>query len=175
MAYLVLLLVSDLNWSKELIFPLIGLGQSRWGLVAWLSYRFRFAAQHQVTLLDQAHLRIFAPFAGLLFGLWGCYPAKLLFGPLQLSSKALDESIILCSHIDLRGLVIFKMSWNECWIQGSCGVWRSGGPEGGFGPLLFGGGQGHPARCDRPGALNPLWLGALVPRWFPAPGGPSEY
>jgi hypothetical protein len=57
---------------------------------------FRFAAQHQVTLLDQAHLRTGLGF--LLFGLWGCYPAKLLFGLLQLSSEALDENIILCSH-----------------------------------------------------------------------------
>jgi hypothetical protein len=37
------------------------------------------AAQHQVTLLDLIR-RVFAPVAGLLFGLWGCYPAKLLFG-----------------------------------------------------------------------------------------------
>jgi hypothetical protein len=46
--------------------------------------------------------RIFVPVAGLLFRLWGCYTAKLLFGLLQLSSEALDENIILCSHSDLR-------------------------------------------------------------------------
>jgi hypothetical protein len=38
MAYL-MLLVSDLNWSKELISPLIGLRAVAVGLVAWLRYR----------------------------------------------------------------------------------------------------------------------------------------
>ena len=91
-----LLLVSDLNWSKELIFPLIGLGQSRW---AW----WPGSATDLLLSIRSLYLikRIFAPFAGLLFGLWSCYPAKLLFGLLQLSSEALDESIILCSlHIE---------------------------------------------------------------------------
>jgi hypothetical protein len=46
--------------------------------------------------------RIFAAVAGLRCGLWGCYPAKLLFGLLQLSPKAPDEKIMLRSHIDLR-------------------------------------------------------------------------
>ena len=63
--------------------------------------------------------RMFAPVAGLLFGLWGCYPAKLLFGLLQLRSKALDENIMLCSHIT-SGFIIISMSRNECWIQGWC-------------------------------------------------------
>jgi hypothetical protein len=96
---------------------------ARWKAGTWRT--FEFANDFDLLLsIRSLYLirRIFAPFAGLLFGLWGCYPAKLLFGLLQLSSEALDESIIFCSHIDLRGLIIFKMSWNECWIQGSCGV-----------------------------------------------------
>ena len=53
--------------------------------------------------------RVFAPVAGLLFGLWGCYPAKLLLCLLQLSSEAVDEDIILCSHIDLRAPDFFDV------------------------------------------------------------------
>jgi hypothetical protein len=62
-------------------------------------------------------IRLFETVAGLVFGLWGCYPAKLLFSLLQLSSEALDEKIMLCSHIDLIAHNSL-MSWNECSIQG---------------------------------------------------------
>jgi len=62
-------------------------------------------------------IRLFETVAGLVFGLWGCYPAKLLFGLLQVSAEALDEKIMLCSHIDLIAHNSL-MSWNECSIQG---------------------------------------------------------
>ena len=45
---------------------------------------------------------IFGAVAGLRSGMWGCYPAKLLFGLLQLRSEALDEKIMFCSHIGFR-------------------------------------------------------------------------
>ena len=70
--------------------------------------------------------RIFAAVAGLRFRLSGCYPAKLLFGLLQLSAEALDEKIMLRSHIDLRGLNIL-MSWNECSIHGVTHITHSRG------------------------------------------------
>ena len=113
--------------------------------------------------------RIFAAVAGLQFRLSGCYPAKLLFGLLQLSAEALDKKIMLRSHIDLRSLNIL-MSWNECSIQGVTHITHSRGSRGLREPLES---LGHDpieamVRASRPheGTASPKLL-------FQPIGGPS--